>query len=263
MNKPETALLALRMRAWVSTAGAHIRHHIHDPLQVKTKSSRVDLVTNLDKQTEKSLISAIRSEYPQAQIMGEEGSGDHVTDLSGLVFFVDPIDGTMNFVKQKSNFAVMIGAYENGHPLVGVILNVMRQELYWGGPQLGVFRNETPIDHVSPLALPDGLIGMNAGMFAYDRYHTHQLFKSCSGVRMIGSAGIEYIQLLEGRQIAYMSHLAPWDVAAGRVMAETLGMQLSRLDGHPLDMVTSGDVLIATASTDAAIRTIALAATPS
>ncbi|ERL66511.1 inositol monophosphatase family protein [Schleiferilactobacillus shenzhenensis] len=258
MDKPETALLALRMRDWVAQAGAHIRHHIHDPLQIQTKSSRTDLVTNLDKQTERNLIAAIRSEYPDAQIMGEEGSGDHVTDLRGLVFFVDPIDGTMNFVKQKYNFAIMIGAYVDGTPQVGVILNVMRQELYWGGPQLGVYKNETPITHGSELTLADGLFGINSAMLAYDRYHSHQLFKTCAGMRIIGSAGIEYIQLLEGRQIAYMSHLAPWDVAAGRVMAETLGMSVTRLDGHPLDMLSSGDVLIATAPTADAIRAIAL-----
>lgn len=258
MDKAETALLALRMRDWVSQAGAHIRHHIHDPLHVQTKSSRKDLVTNLDKQTERDLIAAIRTEYPQAQIMGEEGSGDHVTDLKGLVFFVDPIDGTMNFVKQKYNFAIMIGAYIDGAPHVGVILNVMRQELYWGGPQLGVFKNETPIKAVSPLSLEDGLFGINSGMLAYDRYHSHQLFKTSAGMRILGSAGIEYIQLLEGRQVAYLSHLAPWDVAAGRVMAETLGMSVSRLDGHALDMLSSGDVLIATAPTVADIRAIAL-----
>ena len=56
------------------------------------------------------------------------------TDLAGLVFFVDPIDGTMNFVKQQAHFAIMIGVYQDGEPVVGAIMDVMRNEVLSGGP---------------------------------------------------------------------------------------------------------------------------------
>jgi myo-inositol-1(or 4)-monophosphatase len=66
------------------------------------------------------------------------------------------------------------------------------------------------------------------------------------GPRIMGSAGIQISQVLAGELIAYLSYLRPWDFAAGRVLAETLGLVVTTLDGSPVDMLSSGAVLIAT-----------------
>lgn len=76
------------------------------PFMVDQKTGRKDLVTTVDKSNEQMLVKAIRSIDPAARILGEEGFGDVIQDMHGHVWFIDPIDGTMNFVMQKNRFAV-------------------------------------------------------------------------------------------------------------------------------------------------------------
>lgn len=93
--------LASEIKFWIAAAAENVKAHLHDDLQVETKSNRNDLVTNVDKLTEKHLVGEIRRAYPKARIVGEEGFGDQVDDLAGLVFFVDPIDRNDEFRQGK------------------------------------------------------------------------------------------------------------------------------------------------------------------
>lgn len=216
---------------WLSIAGDQLRRHLHSPLQVSTKSGRNDLVTNLDKQTEQFYVQQIRAHYPEAHICGEEGFGDQLTDLKGLVFFVDPIDGTMNFVRQKNNFATMIGVYLDGQPLVGAILDVIGEKLLVGGAETGVQLNGLPLKAIEPVTIADGLLGVNAMMYAANKYHLQDLAGQTSGVRVTGSAGLEFMQVITGQQNGYVSSLSPWDVAAGWAIGQGVGIEAHTLAG--------------------------------
>ncbi|GEL13315.1 myo-inositol-1(or 4)-monophosphatase [Lapidilactobacillus concavus DSM 17758] len=218
--------------AWLTVAGDKIRQRMTEQIQISTKSGRNDLVTNRDKEIEQFYVRQIRQNYPQAKIFGEEGFGDIVNDLSGLIFFVDPIDGTMNFVKQKQNFATMIGVYLDGEPIVGAILDVMGEQLIVGGPETGVTLNGRPLAPLADRPLADGLIGVNGGMFASNENQLQQLGRASSGVRITGSAGIEFIQLLTGQQIGYVSKLSPWDYAAGQAIGVALGIETHLSSGE-------------------------------
>lgn len=70
-------------------------------LIIETKSNAADLVTNMDRETEQFLIGKIKETFPAHNILGEEGYGDEITSSNGVVWLIDPIDGTMNFVHQK------------------------------------------------------------------------------------------------------------------------------------------------------------------
>ncbi|MCH4171058.1 MAG: inositol monophosphatase family protein [Lactobacillus sp.] len=245
--------LASEIKFWIAAAAENVKAHLHDDLQVETKSNRNDLVTNVDKLTEKHLVGEIRRAYPQARIVGEEGFGDQVDDLTGLVFFVDPIDGTMNFVKEKENFAIMIGAYLDGVGLVGVIMDVVAGNIFWGGPELGVYKNELALPKPKNLNLADGLLGVSGPLLRKDVRHMATAVGQSSGARIIGSAGIEFTKVLQGIENGYVSHLMPWDFAAGKVMAETLGLLVTDIDGTPLSMLSSKIVLIGTERTHAQI----------
>ena len=70
-------------------------------LIIETKSNAADLVTNMDREIEQFLIGKIKETFPHHHILGEEGYGDEVTSSDGVVWLIDPIDGTMNFVHQK------------------------------------------------------------------------------------------------------------------------------------------------------------------
>lgn len=229
---------------WLTVAGDKIRQNMADQLHVKTKSGRNDLVTNRDKEIEQFYVEQIRTNYPEAKICGEEGFGDDITDLSGLIFFVDPIDGTMNFVKQKQNFATMVGVYQDGQPVIGAILDVMGQQLIVGGPENGVMFNGRPLIPLADRPIADGLIGVNSGMFAHNINHVQQLIETSSGARVTGSAGIEFIQLVTGQQIGYISNLSPWDYAAGQAIGAALGIETHTVSGEPPSLLKR-EVIIA------------------
>lgn len=239
LNQEVTALL--------KEARQRVLEKMQAPLTVDEKTGRKDLVTNVDKGNEQFLITGIRRIDPEAKVLGEEGFGDHLTDVKGRVWIVDPIDGTMNFVKQQDNFAIMIGIYQDGIGQLGYIYDVMNDVLYHGGPQLGgVWANQEPILAPADLALRDGLIGASGPLVIHDVAHMQAIIHASAGMRIYGSAGIEMINVMRGKTLGYISHLKPWDFAAGQVLLNTLGVRVSTIDGQPLNMLSSNLVLVAT-----------------
>lgn len=233
--------------ALLKEARQNVLQKMRNPLTVAEKTNRKDLVTNVDKANEQFLIAGIRRLDPTAQVLGEEGFGDHLTSLQGRVWIVDPIDGTMNFVKQQDNFAIMIGIYQDGVGQLGYIFDVMNNVLYHGGPQLGgVWANERPVSAPADIALADGLIGASGPLVIHDVAHMQKIVHDSAGMRISGSAGIEMLNIMKGETLGYISHLKPWDIAAGQVLMNTLGVQVSTIDGQPLDMLSSNLVLVAT-----------------
>lgn len=128
-----------KIKRWMFEAREMILASFNTKLDINTKSNRNDLVTNMDKKIEKFYIDHIHESFSNAKIMGEESEKDALQDADGLFFVIDPIDGTMNFVKQQDNFASMIAVYQNHRPILGYILDVRNNELYWGGKSIGVY----------------------------------------------------------------------------------------------------------------------------
>ncbi|WP_367294807.1 inositol monophosphatase family protein [Levilactobacillus yonginensis] len=233
--------------ALIKEARANVLEKMTDPLTVNEKTNRKDLVTNVDKANEQFLIAGIRRIDPTAHILGEEGFGDDLKSLDGRVWIVDPIDGTMNFVKQRDNFAIMIGIYQDGQGQLGYIDDVMNDVLYYGGPQLGgVWANDERLSNPTNLALADGLIGASGPLVVHDVAHMQKIVHVSAGMRVYGSAGIEMINIMRGKTLGYISHLKPWDIAAGQILLNTLGVRVSAIDGKPLNMLSSNLVLVAT-----------------
>ena len=151
---------------------------------------------------------AIRS--PQGEAVGcgaivlsEEGFGDQVDDLKGHVWIVDPIDGTMNFVMQKRNFAIMMGLYVDGQPTLGYIMDVVEGTLYHGGKGMGVFANQQRLHTPENKSLADSLMVMNGYLTMNNVHGLQKAARKARGLRMYGSAGIEMIYVLTGCLGAY------------------------------------------------------------
>ncbi|HLR71430.1 MAG TPA: inositol monophosphatase family protein, partial [Pseudogracilibacillus sp.] len=98
MDEKLRNLIFVHAKKWVLEAGEEIRQSMYGDLSIETKSSPDDLVTSLDKQTERFLVHNIRESFPTHFILGEEGYGDDIESLEGTTWIIDPIDGTMNFV---------------------------------------------------------------------------------------------------------------------------------------------------------------------
>lgn len=214
--------------------------------QVATKTSYNDLVTDVDKSNERFIVERLKQLAPDARILGEEGFGDSFNDLAGRVFIVDPIDGTLNFVKQHEDFAIMLACYEDGEPTLGYIMDVMAGRLYHGGRGRGVWVNDDRLNSPANRGLRDSLVDVNFGLIQSGKHNFAQLAQSASSLRLFGSAGIAIVHVLNGQTGMYLSYLKPWDLAAGRVLAEELGLVVKSIDGTKLDVLSSNLVLVAT-----------------
>ncbi|KAF1302765.1 inositol monophosphatase family protein [Candidatus Enterococcus willemsii] len=230
-------IMISEIKNWMKDAGEIIKEALKkEGLTVDTKTSRKDLVTNLDKQTQDYLIKQILAFDPNAKILGEENGKDQLTDLSGRVFIIDPIDGTMNFVLEHENFCIMIAVYEEGQGVLGFVYDVMKEDFLWGGRDIGVFLNEERVPKPKDCALNEGLLGMNAVMYANNIGNARIMGERSMGVRMSGCAGVELMGMALGKRVGYVSNLAPWDYAAGGILIQALGMKMSNLYGKPLQM---------------------------
>lgn len=246
MNVTELHRIDRTVKQWLQMSRNFILTKMNENLNVAEKSSRKDLVTNVDKENEKLLISKIRTFAPDSQILGEEGFGDQIRQTKGWVWVVDPIDGTMNFVKQRDHFAIMIALYVDGQGVLGYIYDVINDQLFSGGPEIGVFQNDERLAAPKNIGLRDGLVSLSGPMVIHDRFNFQKVAETSSGLRIYGSAGIEITHLLKGEIVAYVSYLKPWDFGAGKILAESLGLAVSTVDGQALDMLSSDFVMVAT-----------------
>ncbi|WP_420491647.1 inositol monophosphatase family protein [Neobacillus drentensis] len=237
-------------KEWVIEAGDRIRSSFDKTLNIQTKSNPNDLVTNMDKEIEQFFIAKIKEVYPEDKIMGEEGFGDKLTSLEGIVWIIDPIDGTMNFIHQQRNFAISLGVYENGVGKIGIIYDVVHDELYHAFSGKGAYLNENPIPRLEETTVQESIIALNATWVMENRRIDHNLMiplvRAARGTRSYGTAALEMVFVATGRVDSYISmRLSPWDYAAGVVIIEELGGIVTNLRGEKLDFLTQDSLFAA------------------
>jgi myo-inositol-1(or 4)-monophosphatase len=241
--------LDLKVKEWIREAGQLIKKSFSKTLDIQTKSNQNDLVTEIDKNTELFFINKIRETYPHHKIVGEEGFGDKLTNEEGIIWIIDPIDGTMNFVHMQRDFAISIGIYENGVGQIGIIYDVIRDELYHTIKNKGVFMNEIALKSLEEVNISEAIIGMNATWVTenkrIDPSVLGPLVKDVRGTRSYGSAAIELASVAAGRLDAHISlRLAPWDFAAGKILVEELGGIVTDLRGRPLKLLEQNTIIV-------------------
>lgn len=238
-----------KAKEWILEAGQHIRDVIDEPLYIDTKSNPNDLVTQMDRNTEKFFVRKIKDTFPGHQLLSEEGFGDKLESHKGTVWIIDPIDGTMNFVHQKRNFAISIGIYHEGIGEVGFIYNVMEDILYSAKKGEGAFKNEKKLPKLEKkLPLEESILVIN-GFWACENSKINEkkvqaLIKTARGTRSYGSAALEFAYLAEGIVDGYISmKLAPWDIAAGVILLDEVGGMTRQADGKDLDFLFDCSIL--------------------
>ncbi|MGM7701015.1 inositol monophosphatase family protein [Pseudalkalibacillus sp. Hm43] len=236
---------------WAYEAGTVIRESFKKQLTIETKSNADDLVTNMDREVETFLIDKIRKHYPDHQILGEEGSGDDVQSMEGTVWIIDPIDGTMNFVHQQTNFAISIAVYHEGEGKVGLIYNVVNDEMFHAIKGNGAYMNEHRLPKLQNVELEKSIIAINATWITSNKRMDPSILipivDRCRGTRSYGSAAIELAFVAAGRLDAYITmRLSPWDFAAGKILIEEVGGTITNLDGEELDMLGKNSIFAGT-----------------
>lgn len=242
--------LAAEAQKWIREAGHIIKQSFQKELIIDTKANKADFVTNIDQKVERFFIENIKSTYPTHKILGEEGYGDRLKDLSGIVWIIDPIDGTMNFIHQRRNFAITIGIYKDGVGMLGFIYDVVHDEMYVGQLGNGVTLNGVQLPKLASKRVDEAIIGINASWVSkneqIDPLILGRLVNDSLGTRSYGSAAIEMSYIATSRVDAYISlRLAPWDFAGGKIIVEELGGVATQICGSQLNMLESCPLLIA------------------
>ncbi|AOV08390.1 inositol monophosphatase family protein [Sporosarcina ureilytica] len=239
-------------KSLIKEAGHKIRLSFFDHIHIDSKSNANDLVTNIDREIEQFFIEQIQTSFPGHKILGEEGFGDEIKSLNGTIWIVDPIDGTMNFVHQKRNFAISLGIYQDGVGILGYIYDVLRDELYTAKRGEGAYVNDERLPKLGVASIEESIIGINARWVVPNRYIDHEkllgLIQDCRGTRSYGSAALELAYVSSGKLGAYVSmRLSPWDIAGGMVIAQEVGAISTNLEGETPSLLGPEPFIVARA----------------
>lgn len=222
-------------------AGEILRAGFHQHNQIELKGE-IDLVTEIDRQSESFLLGAIADKFPTHRIISEETGGREGSD--GHVWYLDPLDGTTNFAHGLPIFSVSIGYGKVGAPTLGVVFNPISAEMFSAEKGKGAWLNGSPIKAGSTTKLSRSLLVTG---FPYDRFdnpdnnltHFNKFTLQARGIRRLGSAALDLCNTACGRVDGYWEvRLEPWDLAAGTLIAREAGAVVSKIDGDP-DMLTA------------------------
>lgn len=230
----------------IKEAGSFIKHRMTENYNINSKTNKNDLVTDVDRETESFIFERIEAAFPHHKIIGEEGHGLNIKDMSGVIWIVDPIDGTLNFVHQHENFAISIGIFFDGEPYAGLILDVMSGDLYHARHGEGAFKNNVILPNLDDSKLDTSIISTNSNWLVKEGIKAPfvQIVKDARSVRSYGSAALEFANVARGiTSAALFFRLHPWDFAGGMVIISELGGMTTTLTGDNVRLLASNSIV--------------------
>lgn len=219
-------------------AGAEVLKVMWSEKLVVENKGRFDFVTQADKASEEQVLKVIKSNHPEHLILAEESAAEKPEDISkDVLWIVDPLDGTNNFIHHIPHIAVSVAACRDGRPVAGVVLDVTRDEEFYALEGKGAWLNGSPIK-VSDCAQKENSILLTGFPFrAKSRLDDYlalfrTFFLEISGMRRAGSAALDLAYVAAGRAEGFWEiGLAPWDVAAGMLLVREAGGKVSDFSG--------------------------------
>lgn len=210
-----------------------------------TKSSRTDVVTRHDRAAEVAIVEGLRIARPDDTIVGEEGANHAGT--SGVSWFIDPIDGTTNFLYGLPLWSTSVGSADAEGPLVGAVYIPATKDLFAAARGGGATRNGTPIAASGELELSLALVATGFG-YSAERRRTQaarlvEIAPVVRDLRRTGSAAIDLCFTAAGLVDAYFEeNLNSWDIAAGELIAREAGCRSGDFRGgapHPAELLVA------------------------
>lgn len=242
-------------------AAEHVLPYFRAPdrLAIREKTGPNDLVTAADMACEQALTAALTRFLPGSLVVGEEAVADDSAVLDRLggdtpVWIIDPVDGTMNFARGQQAFAVIVALAVSDETIAGWIYDPCGQRMSLAVKGAGCFTESTrilppPGDNAAlPLAEVRGAVSSRFCKPEVGK-HLRQQVKGLGSSVTLGSAGQEYLHLLDGDLHASLYHrLMPWDHAAGVLMYQEAGGYVALADDEspyrPLAACRSGAPLL-------------------
>jgi myo-inositol-1(or 4)-monophosphatase len=223
------------------SAGQQVMQGYRSQPAIERKQNYADLVTRFDVESEQRIRQLLGQRTPEIPIVGEEqgGSAD-----DRPTWFVDPIDGTMNFAHGHAYFAISIGLLEQGRPLAGAVVAPALQVEWHGHIGGGSFRNGQPCHVSTNDSLPDALVATGfsplmhrAGSPEDNMAALLRVSPAVRGIRRCGAASLDLCMVADGTYDGYWERkLSAWDSAAGAALVLAAGGRISNLSGGAYDL---------------------------
>lgn len=243
-----SALLNVMVNAAVK-AGRSLTRYFNDieALQVSRKGPG-DYVSKADQKAEKILHEELEKARPGYSFVMEE-SGEIKGDDPNNIWYIDPLDGTTNFLHGLPIFAVSIALMRNGRLEAAVIYNPIMDELYTAERGSGAYLNDRRIrvanrNNLHDCIVSTGIPHLGRGDHAQALREQREVMLECSGIRRTGSAAIDLAWTAAGRLDAYWeNHLNAWDIAAGILLVREAGGFVSDSKGGD-KMLETGSITV-------------------
>ncbi len=232
----------------IQEAGKILRRCHLEQREIIQKTDHQDLVTFWDRKIEQQLRHSILTAFPQDSIVGEEYPPQGNCDRK-VTWYLDPIDGTTNFINQRQNYAISMGCWEGTNPLFGLVLDVERETLYWAKHGDGAWQDQTQIHTSGRRELSELLLTTPGLQYTFLEPHPYQermirLSRKVRGVRCLGSVALELCEVAAGRADLFVTmRSSPWDHNAARIILEEAGGAVFTVDGDELPLDQKSTVL--------------------
>lgn len=218
-------------------------------LEVASKSTAIDVVTQMDINVEAFIVEQLLAARPNDGLIGEEGASR--TSTSGITWVIDPLDGTVSYLYNLPGWNVSIAAKDENGQLLGVVTAPSINSTWWAVRGEGAFHNGAPIRCNEPISLDRALLGTG---FQYDTAHRGKQIEYIAGllpqirdIRRNGAAAVDLCHVAMGALDGFYEHgLKEWDWAAGGLIAREAGARFGQYGQDPYMMtIVAGPTLFA------------------
>lgn len=236
-------------------------------------------VTAADKAVQQEIRTALAEVYPAVQFYAEEKDNGDV-DVAGDYWILDPIDGTLNLMRDYAHSAISLGYAQDGVLVLGIIYDPFRDELFYGEKGRGAYLLQEASAAMSATCLENAgstsKIGLtesvnwarihvsdaqtladSVAIFGTAPYNRNEfgtaykesiaaVFMRCQDIRRFGAAVLDLAWVACGRAEVYFEHIYPWDRAAGVVIVQEAGGVVCSFDGSPVPVTGFHDIIAGT-----------------
>ena len=236
MKNTQLKTIALQTTKITAEVGDYIRAQIGKvaSAQIETKSIN-SLVSHVDKTAEEMLVKQLGELIPGSVFITEE---ETIEQAKGeFQWIIDPLDGTTNFLHGLPVFSISVALRQNEETILGVVLEINRNECFYAWKGGGAFLNEEKIQVSNCQKLEDSLIATGFPYYDFEREEAYfkvfrYFIKNTRGIRRLGSAAVDLAYVACGRFEGYFEYSSnAWDVAAGAFIVQEAGGQVCDFSG--------------------------------
>jgi myo-inositol-1(or 4)-monophosphatase len=223
--------LELRVAIDAANAAGAIHRDHYERLERIVHKSEKDVVTEVDHLSEAAIIHAIGAAFPGDGFLAEESGASGAT--SGRLWVIDPLDGTVNYANGIPFFAVSIGLVADGEPVLGVVLDPVREELFHAVAGRGAFLDGRAIRNPGKARIGDAVVSLGLPRSGFARQNVRYR-RAVRITRQMGSATLSLAYVANGRFDAYVQWqgLSTWDICAAGVIAREGGALVTSTLGN-------------------------------